>query len=240
MSIWEGLVGYYGVCGLKGVAAICSHRLLGIPERITLHPACVKAPVHLRVRTSDVSLYKSILLGAEYDPPVRLSPETIVDAGANCGMATLFFANKYPKARIIAVEPEPSNYSALLENTYGYPNVVPVKAALWKDDCELKIGTGSHFDKWAFQVSDKGTAVNGVTLPSLMRAAGIQSIDLLKIDIEGAEAELFENPDWLGSVKAMAVEFHEGLRPGCKAKADAVCGDFKSWQRGETTFYVRQ
>jgi len=240
MSFREGLAGYYRLCGLKGVAAICSYRLLGIPKEITVHPACVRTPVHLRIRTSDVSVYGDIFLGEEYDFPLPFNPETIVDGGANCGMATLLFATKYPQAKIIAVEPEPSNYSVLLKNTNRYPNVVPIQAALWNRDCRLTIGKEHYYDKWAFRVSDTGTEVNGITIPSLMRATGIKSIDLLKIDIEGAEAELFEKPDWLPFVKAMAIEFHESVRPGCKAKVDNICRDSRSWQRGETTFYVRQ
>ena len=240
MSIREGFAGYYGLCGLKGVGAICSYRLLGIPRTITVRSMNLRTAVHLRVRTSDVSVYKGVILGGEYDVTLPFNPATIVDAGANCGMATLFFATKYPRARIVAIEPDPSNYSALVRNTSTYLNVVTIQAALWNRNCDLALASSSRFDKSAFRVSDTGTKVNGMTIRSLMQATGIHAIDLLKMDIEGAEAELFDNPDWLPYVKAMAIEFHEHLRPRCKAKADAICSDFRSWQRGETIFYIRR
>lgn len=240
MSILQGLSAYYELFGVRGVAAICSYRVLGIPRELTIRPRDVRTPIHLRTRTTDVSVYNSVLLGNEYDVSLPFGPQTIVDAGANCGMATLYFANKYPEAKIIAVEPEPSNYAALLKNTRSYPNVVPVQAALWNCDCQLCLDQKASCDKDAFRMSTAGAGVRGITIRSLMRETGIEAIDLFKIDVEGAEFELFENPDWLVYVKAMAIEFHDRLRPGCRAMADAICSDFKSWQRGETTFYVRQ
>ena len=239
MSVLEGLAGYYKLFGMKGVAAICSYRAVGMPHELTAHPEGLRSRVYLRTRTTDVSVYNSILLGKEYDLALPFLPKVIVDAGANCGMATVYFANKYPDARVVAIEPEPSNYRALVKNTRSYPNVVTVQAAVWSRDCQLSLQPESHPDKDAFRVSESGTGIRGITIPSIMQETGISSIDLFKIDVEGAESELFESPVWLQYVKAMAVEFHEKLKPGCKARAEAVCGEFRSWQRGETTFFVR-
>ena len=132
--------------------------VFGTPKEIKArHSPAVKHPVHLRVRTSDVSLYKDIILRKEYDLGLpEFSPRTIVDAGANSGMATLYYANKYPNAKIVAVEPEPSNYAALVKNVAPYPNVTPINAALWNKDGTVSLGpTGldsTPYGKWAFQV----------------------------------------------------------------------------------------
>jgi FkbM family methyltransferase len=55
----------------------------------------------------------------------------IIDAGANIGLSALFFANKYPDAKIFAIEPEETNYKLLELNTKPYNNVCLIKAALW-------------------------------------------------------------------------------------------------------------
>jgi len=69
---------------------------------------------------------------------VSTEPDVIVDAGANIGLASICFANKYANATIIAVEPEQSNFELLEENVAPYPNIVPVQAALWYEDSEVR------------------------------------------------------------------------------------------------------
>ena len=69
-----------------------------------------------------------------YDSGFRPAPRVVVDAGANIGLSTVFFANKFPQAKIVAIEPEPSNFAMLRDNVAPYPNVTPVQAALWKED----------------------------------------------------------------------------------------------------------
>jgi FkbM family methyltransferase len=203
----------------------------------------VKHPVHLRLRTSDISLYKDLLLTGEYDVQLPQPPRTIVDAGANVGMATLFYANRYPHAKIVAIEPEPSNFAALRKNVSPYLNVVPVNAAVWNKDCQLHLGpTGldsTPYGKWAFQVTHSGIPVRGITMRTLMRESGLVSIDLLKMDIEGGELEAFEDSSWMSEVQGIAIELHDHMRLGCRKIVTEAAKGFRSWDRGEMTFYVR-
>jgi FkbM family methyltransferase len=66
-------------------------------------------------------------------------PPVIIDAGANVGLCAVFYANRFPDARIIAIEPEPSNYEMLKKNTAPYPNITTVHAALWKENGPLRL-----------------------------------------------------------------------------------------------------
>jgi FkbM family methyltransferase len=218
-----------------------------MPKEISVSPRGVKHPVHLRLRTSDVSLYSDLLLHEAYNVALPFTPRTIIDAGANVGMATLFYANKYPFARIVAVEPEPSNYAMLLKNVAAYPNVVPVNAALWNSDGDLHLGPISaapaeEAEKWAFTVTETGIPVRGLTMQTLLRETGIESIDLLKMDIESGEIEAFANcADWMRGVKGIVIELHDHVRPGCKAVLDAACQGFRvTTDGGEMTYYIRQ
>jgi FkbM family methyltransferase len=241
MSIRQGLATYYKLFNVRGVLAISAYRLLGVPKEIVIKPDRVKHPVHVRVRTTDVSLYNDLLLSGAYDVQLPHPPRTIVDAGANIGMATVYYANRYPKAKIVAVEPEPTNYAALLKNVKLYPNVVAVNAALWNRDCQVHLET-KGFDpteKEAFKVADKGIPIRAITMHTLMKQTGLDSVELLKMDIEGAEVEAFANCDWMDEVQAIAIELHDRMRPGCRATLTEATKGFRSWERGETTFYVR-
>jgi len=242
MGISAGVQGYYQLFGIRGLFAISSFRLFGAPKEISAKPSVVKHPVHLRVRTSDVSLYKDIILRKEYELGLpNFSPRTIVDAGANSGMATLYYANRYPNARIVAVEPEPSNYAALVKNVSSYPNVFPIHAALWNRDGQISLGpTGLDDDKWAFKTFEgNGPKVRSITMQTLMSEANIESIDLLKMDVEGAEVEAFEESSWTSGVQVIVIELHDHIKPGCRAAVSAAAKGFRQWERGEMTFFAR-
>jgi FkbM family methyltransferase len=181
---------------MRGVAAAVSNRLFGIPKQLNVFPSGLKHRVHLRLRTSDVSLYDGLLLKGTYELELPFIPATIVDAGANVGMASLYYAKRYPRAKIASVAPEPSNYAMLAKNVAAYPNVIAVNAALWDSDRELFLAPinehlNPKFDKWAFGVSSSGTPVRGLTMKTLMQETGLDRIDLLKMDVEGGEIEVF-------------------------------------------------
>ena len=248
MSLWTGPKMYYSLLGPFGVFLGAKARLLGRKIEVAVEIAGVRHPVHLRVRTADVSLCQQILLDAQYDSTLVVRPQVIVDAGANIGLASIFYANRYPEAKIIAIEPEPSNYEMLKKNVAPYPNIVSIQAALWN---EKKILSGSSADTGhhAYQVrAENGLddqrhcgTIRGLTLRELMTDIGIQQIDLLKVDIEGSEKEVFQNSaEWIGHVGIIAIEIHEWIRSGCNESVYSAAKDFEvRWQRGETTYFAK-
>jgi FkbM family methyltransferase len=246
MRLAAGIKSYYADFGFRGVFAAGSSRLFGWPTEIVANSVVLKHPVHLRISTSDIAVFKDILVRREYDFDLpAFSPQTIVDAGANIGISALYFANKYPDAKVFAVEPEPSNYQALVKNVAPYPNVTPIHCALWKKDGEVSLRPGSEHPgpdgKWAFQVHEAGRIrVRAMTIQSLISAMNIDSIDLLKMDIEGAEQEVFESSDWLDRVRVLVIELHDRIRPGCSAAVKRRMKGFHQWERGEMTFFARQ
>jgi len=243
VRINEGLKWYYQLCGIRGVCVASSFRMFGKPRELTVTPPGCQHPVSLRLNTSDFCAYKDVLICQDkmYDPGIlNFKPETIVDAGAHIGMASILFARKFPFARIIAIEPEPSNFAALLRNTSPYKNITLVQAALWNEDGEVTLGRSNAHVKGAFQVVENGEKrVRAMTMDTLMRETGIQSIDLLKVDIEGAEKEVFTACDWIQKVRIVAIELHDRIKPGCRSAVETAASGFRSEQRGEVTFFMR-
>jgi FkbM family methyltransferase len=244
VGLWQGFKWYYEVCGGRGVCAVASFRLCGRPRELTTVPLRSNHPVYLRIDTSDFCAYRDVLIfrSKSYDPGIPgFSPATIVDAGAHIGMSSILFALKYPTARIIAIEPEPSNFAALIRNTAPYKTITPIQAALWREDGEVGLGASIAHPKGAFQIVENGQQrVRAITMDTLMRETGIDSIDLLKVDIEGAEIELFESCPWIGNVRIIAIELHDRVRPGCSSAVKDAASGLHCEQQGEVTFFSTQ
>jgi FkbM family methyltransferase len=234
---------YYEFSGMRGVSAATSFRLFRRPRELAMTPPGSAYPVFLRLNTSDVCSYRDVLICQDkpYDPRIpNFSPHTIVDAGAHIGMASLLFAHRYPKARIIAVEPESANFAALVKNVSHYKNIVPVQAALWKEDGEVRLGKSAAHPKGAFAIAEDGDRpVRAVTMETLMQENSVGTIDFLKVDIEGAEKEIFQRCSWIKNVGVMAIELHDRVRPDCWSTVLSATVDFRSNRQGDVAFFMR-
>ncbi|MDR2170570.1 MAG: FkbM family methyltransferase [Planctomycetaceae bacterium] len=182
--------------------------------------ALFRYPYYVRPNTSDVYVNADVtqnkMGSVQFD-----SVETIIDAGANIGIRTLWFANRFPNAKIVAIEPETSNYNVLKINTAMYPNICCIQCGLWKSDVKLKIAPlDDNKNKYAFQVTeaiDDDFDVVGITIDAVKEQFNMQRVDILKCDIEGSEIEVFENSaSWVNSVNYFIVELHDRIRKGCK------------------------
>jgi FkbM family methyltransferase len=200
--------------------------------------------VTIRPGTSDLRCLRKVFVNYEYEIPFDTNPRLIVDAGANIGLATLFFSGKFPGTKIIAIEPEPSNYDLLVRNCSGMTNVTLWKAAVWNTDSSLQIANPDA-EKWAFTVKPEtlnGSGIKALTIPQILAQSGHDTIDILKLDIEGAERELFQDgcEEWLPRVKMIIIELHDRFVPGCsRAVYSKLCQmPFRQEIRGENIFVL--
>lgn len=250
VNIWHKIRNYYR--SLRGrmlfvYLSRCSERLENSEETVVLFPG-IKTPITLRLKTSDVATFKDIFVHGQYDFTPLEPPNVIIDAGANIGLTSLVFANRFPYAKIIAIEPELSNYEVLLKNTAPYDNIVAVQAAVWDSNRAVDI-VDPGLGKWGFQVGcadDKETgnvmSCRGMTIDKIMSEHGIDFIDILKMDIEGGEREVFEDADkWIGKIGILTVELHDRLKEGCSRSLEAATGDFRyRWKHGENVYFSNQ
>jgi len=180
----------------------------------------MKHPISLRRGTSDINAFYQVLFNLEYDIKFEKKPEVIIDLGANIGLASIFFLNKFPDCKVIAVEPEPSNFEILKRNTGKYPNFFAYNKAIWNKPAKLQI-RDSELGNWAFQVKEakgeESNIIEAISLGQIIKESNLSQIDVLKIDIEGAEVELFSGncDEWLSITKYIIIETHDWLRNGC-------------------------
>lgn len=178
-------------------------RVPGVPHTISCRPT-----------EPDRFTICHVFIERDCDVPIPLAPRLIVDAGANVGYVSVYYANQYPEADIVALEPDLGNFAAAERNCAPYPRVQLLHAALWPRDTALHI-VDPNIKSWMFQVheaSDGETEiVEGISIPTLLRRSGHERIDILKLDIEGSEEPLFASPDcqdWMPSVDVIVVETH--------------------------------
>lgn len=156
--------------------------------------------------------------------------DTIVDIGAHKGIVSSYLAKQYPHAQIIAFEPMPENYAALLENLErnNITNVIPVNRAVTKDGRQVSISTEANHSGGANIYKADGATVESVTLDDIFAAYNINRLSLLKIDCEGAEFEILGSANGLlKRIDALRGEFHKpnGDVEGLLAKVKAEIPD---------------
>ena len=93
--------------------------------------------VVIRMGTSDFKCLEKVFISEEYKNPFPIKPRVIVDAGANIGMTSLYFAHEYPGAKIIAIEPEPQTSRCLKRNTRNISSISLLNGALWNSESRI-------------------------------------------------------------------------------------------------------
>jgi FkbM family methyltransferase len=238
-----GLAQYVSMFGANGVRIFFQSRFRLKTREVALRVPGILGTAFVRQGTSDLCVFDQMFVEQQYRCPFLIDPKFIVDAGANVGFATAYFAAQYPHAKIVAVEPEAANFAQLQKNVGSLKNVTCIQAALWPTATRLRIqdpGVQSH----SFQIEpadqEQGNdpPIKAITVGEIIQGHNMDMIDLLKIDIEGAEKEVFSHSaDWIDRVRVIMVELHDGSKPGCsKAFWNAIRNrNFSQCQNGEVT-----
>jgi FkbM family methyltransferase len=170
----------------------------------------------MRCRIADGGGLLSVHVDRDYDIPGIDWPNvrTIVDIGAHVGGFTVWAALRAPAARCLAVEPNPETFSMLVRNIRDNglsDRVTAVNAAVAGAP-----GTGSleliehSLGTRLARHGDGKVSVEVTTMRALMASAGMQQVDVLKIDCEGMEYEVFGSMDSadLARFRVVACEYH--------------------------------
>ena len=174
-----------------------------------------------RCRINEFSPFVEVFVRREYAAPGvdMASLRTVVDVGANAGLATLWFAMEAPHARIIAVEPGADVLRTLRGNVRR--NALDGRVEVWPVALGGRTGragmvtNGRSVLARVDDVDGVGVqAVEVMSLPDLLDAAGIDRVDLLKLDCEGAEYDVLRGSGVavLRRVGAIVGEYHLGGR----------------------------
>lgn len=200
-------------------------------------------PIYLRRGTSDWANFSQIFVSEDYDLPLTHAVEQVVDLGSYIGLSAVYFANRYPEARIVCLEPSRDNFQLLQLNTRCYRQIECRNAAIWSHACTLSLLTQTGGD-WGNQFGeDRDGEVPALGLQDVITLHALSRLDLLKVDIEGAEKQLFEAnfERFVPMIGAITCELHDHFVPGC---SDAYVrlfrqNEFREEQSGEYQCFIR-
>lgn len=201
-----------------GVAPWLRTRLGSHGTTHSVKPRHATHPLAYRVGSSDLDVFRQIFIEQEYAPLCDM-PEVgvVIDCGANVGYSAAFFLSQFPACRVIAIEPDAGNFDLLERNMRPYGNrVTLVRGGVWSHDAPLTISRARYRDgrEWTVQVrpcaAHEAADLRGFGITELCTTFGLDRISLLKMDIEGAEAIVFQGDvEWLARVDAIAIELHD-------------------------------
>lgn len=186
------------------------------PARITHHAGGTTREFDCAPTWLSVVVSEAILRGETYpDVPFVGPVDVVLDAGANCGAATVFFAANYPDAVVHAFEPGADALLLLEHNTRDLPNVRINPVGLHSQDQEVLLYRGGTdiSNSSIFPVGDTTAETESIQVRSAagwLREHSIEHVDILKLDTEGCEVPILEDlgASMIEKIKVVYLEYH--------------------------------
>jgi len=221
-------------------------------KRITKKAGCYRSSryqsdIYIRDKFADKYTFKQVFLEDQYNFKFPLTPSTMLDGGANIGLASVYFAHRFPNTKIVAVEPNEENFKMILKNTVNYPNVFAKQGGIWNDNKRLAIIDKAAYDN-SFMVTEvaenTSDSLPAFSIHSIMQEQGWSTLDVLKLDIEGSEKEVFEKnvEEWLPHTRMLIIEVHDNMRKGAAKSVFAAISkyDFTFSMHHENLVFINQ
>lgn len=198
-----------------------------------------KHALHLRNRKEDKDIFRQIFIKEQYkvEKLIPFEVNTIIDAGAFTGLSARYLNYQFPKASIFCIEPDIDNFQILIKNTENIANLERFNGVLADtDEAYAKKDPNAFAYGFMFEKAktDETNTSKGINIPLILKRQKWNSIDLLKMDIEGAEAFVFNaNTDWLKMVNCLIIELHDYKLPFSSN------GFFKAISKYKYNFYLK-
>lgn len=224
---------------------------------ITYYP---KWDCEIKIRkkpSSDIIVFSQILEMEEYKPVVNAFKKNfknhsglkIIDAGSNIGLTSLYLSCFFDNSEFICIEPDNQNFEVMTFNLKNnkIKKLHSIKGGLWFKSSYLKIIRDFRDQKeWSFRVTEtsKETSLEAFSINSLIQKFDFDTIDILKIDIEGSEKEVFTNINsensFLKITKCIAIEIHDEFN--CRNEINTILIEygFDLFNSGELTIGINK
>jgi len=164
-------------------------------------------------------LLREIFFKREYQFEEKIDSPVILDCGANIGMATLFFKRLYPNARVSCFEADPTTAGVLQKNVeqnhLDHVTVYNLLLGNKEGDCPFYTGSGQPGMLSMSANPDRVSNHREIIVKAGKLSQYIDSpVDLLKLDVEGAEWEVMDDLKSSGKIsqiRRMVIEYHHRI-----------------------------
>ena len=249
--------------GHLGLGYLARHPMAWLGRKSAVVNIKDVGPFQIRDGDSDAAVLRQVFIKREYDLSryrqhnARLDARyaeilsagqkpLIIDAGANIGAASIWYARAYPEALVLAVEPEPENLVLCRANTQARANIKVVAGAIGaQSGCVEIFNDSKKGQSDAFQTRRAEEGVKVFSVADLKAQAGADAtLFIVKVDIEGFESDLFSaETNWIDECAALIVEPHDWLFPGKHSSRSLqqamLSRDFELLLRPESLAFVR-
>lgn len=213
--------------------------------------------VFVRKRPStDINVFRQVFIDEEYRNVClyfinnKISCDFIIDAGGNAGYSLIYFKRHFPNVKVVTIEPDTNNFNILAKNielNNWSQSALALNYALHTES-GLSMTISDDFrggGDWAktTQFSDNETKLKSISINDVLEKYPTSIIDLLKIDIEGAERFLFESKltsTFLSKTRVLAIEIHDEFNIREKIYSLLSEYSFIIFNSGETTIAINK
>ncbi|MHB9094567.1 MAG: FkbM family methyltransferase [Eubacteriales bacterium] len=189
--------------------SILESKLRKVPRFTNCHARVNGWNLHIPDSASFLFTYKELFVDRIYEFQSNNQKPFILDLGANIGLSVLFFKYIFPNSEIIALEPDPNIYKYLKKNVHGngFTDVIILNKAAWNESKMLKFCTdGADGGHASLEDDQNSIEVEAVDITEFLKD---RPIDLLKMDIEGAEDVVIPACEkYFSNVKLLFIEYH--------------------------------
>jgi FkbM family methyltransferase len=222
-------------------------RFFPTAKPVSVFSKLVKSRLKFRPGTSDHSVFFQIFVHLGYGCLDKLRDvNLIVDCGANVGYTSVYLLNRFPKARVVAVEPDPGTFAILKANLAPYTGRYrAICSAVWSHSAGLVFSANRPGGEWTNSVRPPNTSesanLTATDISTLLEESGAERISILKIDIEGAESVVFSSnyESWIKRVDNLVIELH-GQECRSIFETAIAAENFAISEHGELTVCTRK
>ena len=137
----------------------------------------------------------------------------VVDCGANVRLSAVWFAERFAAAVIVAVEPEPGNFTILAHTARNYPAIRPLRAAISSKPGRATL-SNSGDTPWAWTTNEGDGETLITTIPEIASTDPSYALLVVKADIEGFETTLLSvDTEWTDNLPLLMFEIHDWMQP---------------------------
>lgn len=173
--------------------------------------------IFLRKKSVDQEVFDYVFKDKYHHPHIGLVSPTpvILDLGANIGLTAVDYQLLYPGSTIYSYEMDIDNYELACKNCAPYKSIHLFNKAVWYEQGVFTYNKAVNADAYKLESIDKGSGtaceVSTISINSIIEENKIKWVDFVKLDIEGAEYEIFQKDlSWLNKVGQTKIEVHYG------------------------------